>query len=42
MGRFAKRIAIAVAAAALVIPLSAAAATADIGSSVNAGPRCCS
>lgn len=42
MSRFAKRVAIAFAVAALAVPLSAAAATAANGGSVNAGPRCCS
>jgi hypothetical protein len=41
MSRFAKRIAIAFVVAALAVPVTASAATADDGGSANAGPRCC-
>jgi hypothetical protein len=41
MSHFAKRIAIAFVVAALAIPMTAAAASADGGGSANAGPRCC-
>jgi Spy/CpxP family protein refolding chaperone len=42
MTRLAKRVAAALAIAVLAVPLSAAAATADNGGSLHAGPRCCS
>jgi hypothetical protein len=41
MSRLVKRIAIAFVVAALAVPVTASAATADDGGSANAGPRCC-
>ena len=41
MSRLVKRIAVAFVVAALAVPITAAAATADGGGSAISGPRCC-